>query len=62
MDRLDDVFAVLDASFEAESKTKTTKKRKWREIEALKEKHRLRKELKAIDWSLDDDAISMMDV
>lgn len=31
------------------SRGTTGKKRKWREIEALKDKHRLQKELQAID-------------
>ena len=31
------------------SRGTTGKKRKWREIEALKEKHRLQKELQSID-------------
>lgn len=31
----------------------TGKKRKWREIEALKDKHRLQKELQAIDIAYD---------
>ena len=29
------------------------KKRKWREIEALKEKHQLKKELEELDWTAD---------
>jgi hypothetical protein len=31
----------------------TGKKRKWREIEALKDKHRLQKELQSIDITYD---------
>ncbi|MGL5287361.1 Protein of unknown function [Aeromonas sp. RU39B] len=31
----------------------TGKKRKWREIEALKDKHRLQKELQSIDIAYD---------
>ena len=33
-------------------------KRKWREIEALKERQRLKKELEDIDWSLDDELMN----
>ena len=35
-------------------------KRKWREIEAVKEKQRLLKELEDIDWSLDDTTLEQL--
>jgi hypothetical protein len=35
------------------SRGTTGKKRKWREIEALKDKHRLQKELQSIDIAYD---------
>lgn len=50
MDSLDEALTVLERP---EAKTKTSakgKKRKWREIEALKERHRLRKELQELDY------------
>ena len=37
------------AALGSRSRGTTGKKRKWREIEALKDKHRLQKELQAID-------------
>ncbi|QTH65054.1 DUF3545 family protein [Psychrosphaera ytuae] len=36
-------------------RSKRGSKRKWREIESIKEKYRLRNELKDIDYSLDYD-------
>jgi hypothetical protein len=61
MDSFEGIFAVLERS---ETKNKTSskgKKRKWREIEALKERHRLKKELEEFglidDIDLDDLAI-----
>ena len=43
--------AVLDKP--AKSKASTNKKRKWREIEQLKEKFQLEKELKVFEGSLE---------
>lgn len=61
MDSFEGIFAVLERR---ETKNKTSskgKKRKWREIEALKERHRLKKELEEFglidDIDLDDLAI-----
>lgn len=49
MDSIEDIFAVLERP-EPKSKTSSKgKKRKWREIEALKERHRLKKELEELD-------------
>jgi hypothetical protein len=48
MDSLNDIVEMLEG---ADSTTKTSqknKKRKWREIEALKDKQRLRKELQEL--------------
>jgi hypothetical protein len=42
-----DDLVVVDS--ETRSARNTAKKRKWREIEALKEKYRLQKELESID-------------
>ncbi|RTR34641.1 DUF3545 family protein [Shewanella atlantica] len=49
MNRLD-YGSALDTVVERPSRSRSSnKKRKWREIEALKEKHRLLKELQDID-------------
>ncbi|MEI5640813.1 MULTISPECIES: DUF3545 family protein [unclassified Pseudoalteromonas] len=49
MDTLDELMQVLESP-EARKKTSSKgKKRKWREIEALKDKQRLRKELQELD-------------
>lgn len=46
--------AVLDSfAKQAKSKTSTSKKRKWREIEQLKERFQLEKELRIYDDSLE---------
>ncbi|ATC95625.1 DUF3545 family protein [Pseudoalteromonas tunicata] len=50
MDNLDDILTLLESP-EATVKSSKNQKRKWREIEALKDKHRLRKELQDLDWS-----------
>ncbi|ACA85570.1 DUF3545 family protein [Shewanella sp. D64] len=53
MNRLD-YGSALDAVVERPSRSRSSnKKRKWREIEALKEKHRLLKELQDIDKSFE---------
>ncbi|WP_133406210.1 DUF3545 family protein [Parashewanella tropica] len=45
-----DYANVLDNVVERPTRTKSSsKKRKWREIETLKDKHKLLKELKEID-------------
>lgn len=51
---MDKLQAVLD-SFDSKSKSKasTNKKRKWREIEQLKEKFQLEKELRIYEDSLE---------
>ncbi len=51
MDKLQEVLASFDRP--AKAKASTNKKRKWREIEQLKEKFQLEKELKAYDDSLE---------
>jgi len=35
-------------------------KRKWREIEAVKERQRLKKELEDIDWSIEDELFEQL--
>ncbi|MDB2385789.1 DUF3545 family protein [Shewanella sp.] len=53
MNRLD-YGHTLETIVEKPSRSKgTNKKRKWREIETLKEKHRLQKELQDIDNCFD---------
>lgn len=47
---------ILENALEEKTPTKSRgSKRKWREIESIKEKYRLREELKSIDPSLDYD-------
>ena len=46
-----DDLVVIDS--ETRCARNTAKKRKWREIEALKEKYRLQKELESIDLTYD---------
>ncbi|GIU02639.1 DUF3545 family protein [Shewanella algidipiscicola] len=57
MNRLDYGSALDDTVIERpNSRSRSSnKKRKWREIEAIKEKHRLLKELQDIDSSFDYD-------
>lgn len=48
-------FQETLGSLDAQPKSnKSNKKRKWREIELLKDQHQLEKELKAFDDSLED--------
>lgn len=53
MESFDDLLTMLERPA---AKARPVK-RKWREIEALKEQQRLKKELEDIDWSLDDELI-----
>jgi hypothetical protein len=60
MDRLD-YGAGIDEVVERPNRTKgANKKRKWREIEAIKDKHRLLKELQDMDCSFDHDFETVM--
>lgn len=52
MEGLADVF---EDSIELKSNSKRATKRKWREIESIKEKYRLRDELRSIDPNYDYD-------
>ena len=59
MDRLD-YGGALDQVVERPTRSKSSnKKRKWREIEALKDKQRFLKELQYIDTSFDFDFETM---
>ncbi|MGB1198276.1 MAG: DUF3545 family protein [Thalassotalea sp.] len=51
MDKIEDVLNALGKTSKVSSTA--NKKRKWREIEQLKEKFQLEKELKAYEGSLD---------
>lgn len=53
MEGLTELFEATVKDSKASSKRSS--KRKWREIESIKEKYRLRNELKDIDPSLDYD-------
>ncbi len=52
MDTLENV-TILERAEPVTKTSKKSKKRKWREIEVLKDKYLLRKELQDLDWSLD---------
>ncbi|CCQ09399.1 hypothetical protein PALB_2400 [Pseudoalteromonas luteoviolacea B = ATCC 29581] len=49
MDSLDDLYELLENSGSAKRTSQKNKKRRWREIEALKDRQRLRKELQELD-------------
>jgi hypothetical protein len=56
-----DYGGALDEVIERPSRSKSTsKKRRWREIEAIKDKHRLLKELQDIDDSFDFDVNTLV--
>ena len=60
MNRLD-YGCALDSVVEKPSRSRNSnKKRKWREIEALKEKHRLLKELQDIDNNFNDEIDNLL--
>ncbi len=44
-----------DNNYDKENKPKSLQKRKWREIETLKDKQKLRKQLQELDWSDNSD-------
>lgn len=44
---------MLESEHLSNKAKRKTKKRKWREIEAIKEENRLRKELNAFDFDYD---------
>jgi hypothetical protein len=54
MDSLDDIIAVLEGPETQKRTSQKKQKRKWREIEALKDKQRLRKELQELDYFSDN--------
>ncbi|MBS3797487.1 MULTISPECIES: DUF3545 family protein [unclassified Pseudoalteromonas] len=60
MDSLNELIKILEGP-EAKKTSGRNKKRKWREIEALKDKQRLRKELQELDLFSDDIALEELD-
>jgi hypothetical protein len=44
---------MLESEHHSNKAKRKSKKRKWREIEAIKEENRLRKELNALDYDFD---------
>lgn len=60
MNRLDYGCAPESAVEKPSRSRNSTKKRKWREIEAFKERQRLRKELQEIDYNFNDEIDSLL--
>ncbi|MCF6436099.1 MULTISPECIES: DUF3545 family protein [Pseudoalteromonas] len=54
MDSLDDIIEILEGPEIQKRTSQKKQKRKWREIEALKDKQRLRKELQELDYFADN--------
>ncbi|MCM2681348.1 DUF3545 family protein [Echinimonas agarilytica] len=52
MERLE--FGYSDSSYDKSNERNSRSKRKWREIESIKEKYRLQKELDEFDFSFSD--------
>ncbi|ATG57215.1 DUF3545 domain-containing protein [Pseudoalteromonas sp. 13-15] len=61
MDSLNDILEILEGPDEKRKTSQKNKKRKWREIEAIKDKQRLRKELEEFDYFADTIAIDELD-
>ncbi|GAA61130.1 hypothetical protein P20652_3004 [Pseudoalteromonas sp. BSi20652] len=61
MDSLNDILEILEGPDTARKTSQKNKKRKWREIEAIKDKHRLRKELQELDYFTDSIEIEELD-
>ncbi|WP_462159263.1 DUF3545 family protein [Pseudoalteromonas sp. GB56] len=60
MDSLNELIKIIDGH-EDRKTSGCNKKRKWREIEALKDKQRLRKELQELDLFSDDISLEELD-
>ncbi|WP_105253802.1 DUF3545 family protein [Pseudoalteromonas sp. T1lg75] len=60
MDSLNELIKIIEGP-ETRKTSGRNKKRKWREIEALKDKQRLRKELQELDLFSDDIALEELD-
>ncbi|MBQ4798399.1 DUF3545 family protein [Pseudoalteromonas sp. MMG006] len=61
MDSLNDILEILEGPDTTRKTSQKNKKRKWREIEAIKDKHRLRKELEEYDYLTDSISIDELD-
>lgn len=61
MDSLNDILEILEGPDEKRKTSQKNKKRKWREIEAIKDKQRLSKELEEFDYFADTIAIDELD-
>ncbi|WP_394185514.1 DUF3545 family protein [Pseudoalteromonas tetraodonis] len=61
MDSLNEIIEILEGSDTSKKTSQKNKKRKWREIEAIKDKQRLRKELQELDYFADTVAIDELE-
>ncbi|MBQ4839201.1 MULTISPECIES: DUF3545 family protein [Pseudoalteromonas] len=61
MDSLDDMIEVIESPEPKKKASSKGKKRKWREIEALKDRQRLRKELEELDIFADSVDLDELD-
>ncbi|ESP93072.1 MULTISPECIES: DUF3545 family protein [Pseudoalteromonas] len=61
MDSLDDMIEVIESPEPKKKTSSKGKKRKWREIEALKDRQRLRKELEELDIFADSVDLDELD-
>ncbi|WP_409423865.1 DUF3545 family protein [Pseudoalteromonas sp. RW-H-Ap-1] len=61
MDSLNDILEILEGPNTTRKTSQKNKKRKWREIEAIKDKQRLRKELQELDYFADSIAIDELE-
>ncbi|MEM6982402.1 MAG: DUF3545 family protein [Pseudomonadota bacterium] len=61
MDSLNEIIEILEGSDTSKKTSQKNKKRKWREIEAIKDKQRLRKELLELDYFADSVAIDELE-
>ena len=61
MDSLNEIIEILEGSDTSKKPSQKNKKRKWREIEAIKDKQRLRKELQELDYFADSVAIDELE-
>jgi len=60
MDRFD--FNLQELADYGSSRSRPTQKRKWREIEAIKERKRLLKELQSIDPTFSEHALEQYEI
>ena len=61
MDSLNEIIEILEGSDTSKKTSQKNKKRKWSEIEAIKDKQRLRKELQELDYFADSVAIDELE-